>query len=52
LRGSGHAEQFFEAGAVALGAMRFFVAADEELEIGRAAFAMVFVEGHFLFLRE
>jgi hypothetical protein len=34
LRSGTHAEEFFEAGAVAFGAMGFFLAADEQLEVG------------------
>jgi len=46
LRSGGNAEEFFETRAVALGAMGFFIAADEQLEVGRTVGAVVFVEGH------
>ena len=42
----GDAEAFFEFWAVALGTAGLFFAADEELEVGVATVAGVFVEGH------
>jgi hypothetical protein len=44
--GGRDAQKLFEARAITLGAMRFFVAADEEFEISRAVGALVFVKGH------
>jgi hypothetical protein len=43
----GDAEELFELRAVAIRAVRLFAAADEELELGIAALAGVFVEGHW-----